>query len=113
MVDKVLREPNYQNQKSLLSCGECIYILYRPSCNVKLTLSLLHICLTCTLTLSLSLCVGFLSDVLNLVVHLKESSFVKTLSDHEQKGKVEEKKAMVSQKAYQFLATFARLVRCM
>ena len=36
VVDEVLREPNYQSQKSLLSCGEYIYILYHHTVQVAI-----------------------------------------------------------------------------
>lgn len=59
------------------------------------------------------LCAGVLNDVLNLVLHrLKDSSFVKTSSDPERKGKQEEEqtKEKLARKAYQFLTAFALLV---
>ena len=55
--------------------------------------------------------VGFLSDVLNLIFHhLKESSFVETSYGHETVEKLRQAKVETSQKAYQFLAYFVRLV---
>lgn len=58
-------------------------------------------------------CAGILNDVLSLILHcLKRSSIVVALSDHEQREETEEERAKekLLQKAYQFLAAFARLV---
>ena len=54
-----------------------------------------------------------MSDVLNLLLHrLPGSSFVRTSSDYQQKGKLDEEQAKEKfcQKAYQFLTAFAQLV---
>lgn len=67
-------------------------------------------CLSCSLSVVYT---GVLNDVLNLILHrLTGSSCVRASSDHQQKGKMEEEQAKekLSQKAFQFLAAFARLV---
>ena len=66
-------------------------------------------CLSCSLSVVYT---GVLNDVLNLILHrLTGSSCVRASSTHQQKGKTEEQaKEKLSQKAFQFLAAFARLV---